>query len=272
MSKLFSSNAANRSLFVYAAIFSVFLYLPVLLIPLFSLNSGIYVKFPLDGLTFDWYLELAQRAPLRTALYNSLQLGAVVALISTALAVPAAKAISRYRLPGIRLIVGFMMLPFVVPALIFGVALLALVNRFDVTLSLVTVAAGQIVICLPYAISTLLPRFDTYDRSIEEASADLGENALWTFWRITVPTIGPGILASLLMSFTISFDEFYMAFFLSGTDATLPIYIWTQLRFPQDFPSLLALATLILIFSFGMVLASLKISGLSQSIKNRGAK
>lgn len=269
MSGMTPSTGTPRSLVAYAVVFSVFLYLPVLLIPLFSFNTGYYVKFPIEGLTLDWYLDLAERAPLKAAFVNSLQLGAVVSVLSTILAVPAAMAISRYRLPGIRLILGFMMLPFVVPSLIFGVALLALVNCVDITLSLATVAAGQTVICLPYAISTLLPRFDLYDRSIEEASADLGENALWTFWRITLPTIGPGILASLLMSFTISFDEFYMAFFLSGTDATLPIYIWTQLRFPQDFPSLLALASLILVFSFAMVLASLKISGLGASIGKR---
>ena len=272
MAGLTALSDTPRGLVAYAFVFAAFLYLPVLLIPLFSFNTGYYVKFPIEGLTLDWYRQLSARAPLKAAFFNSLQLGAVVSVLSTVLAVPAAIAIARYKLPGIRLILGFMMLPFVVPSLIFGVALLALVNRLDVTLSLTTVAMGQTVICLPYAISTLLPRFDLYDRSIEEASADLGENALWTFWRITLPTIGPGILASLLMSFTISFDEFYMAFFLSGTESTLPIYIWTQLRFPQDFPSLLALASLILVFSFLMVLISLRVSGLGAVITKRGTE
>ena len=264
--------SASRGLVIYAAAFAAFLYVPVLLIPLFSFNTGFYVTFPIKGFTLDWYRELAGRAPLTAAFVNSLQVGLLVSVVSTALAVPAAKAITRYKLPGIKFIVAFMMLPFLVPSLIFGVALLGLVNRLDLTLSLTTVAMGQVVICLPYAISTLLPRFAAYDQSIDEASADLGENAWWTFWRITVPTIGPGILASLLMSFTISFDEFYMAFFLSGTDATLPIYIWTQLRFPKDFPSLLALATLILVASFFMVLISLKISGLGATLGKRGTK
>lgn len=270
MAAMSDTAGANRGLVAYAFVFAAFLYVPVLLIPLFSFNTGIYVKFPIEGVTLDWYRALAAREPLKAAFVNSLQVGLVVALLSTALAVPAAKAITRYRLPGIKIVVSFMMLPFLVPSLIFGVALLGLVNRLDITLSLTTVAVGQTVIVLPYAISTLLPRFEAYDKSIEEASADLGENGWWTFWRITVPTVGPGILASLLMSFTISFDEFYMAFFLSGTDATLPVYIWTQLRFPQDFPSLLALATLILVFSFAMVLISLRISGLGALLGKRG--
>ena len=158
------------------------------------------------------------------------------------------------------------MLPLVVPGIIFGVALLILFSRLGVPLSLITVSVGHLIVCLPFAIATLLPRFEGFDRSIEEASADLGENGWWTFWRITFPMVLPGVVASLLLTFTISFDEFIMTFFLSGTDATLPIYIWSQLRFPREFPSVLALSTLILAVSFLMVFVALWIGriGLSQ--------
>jgi spermidine/putrescine transport system permease protein len=250
----------NRPLAVYALAFTLFLYVPILLIPLFSFNSGLYPRFPLEHFTFTWYVELWGRGPVFDALRNSLQVGLVVAVISTALAIPAAKAISRYRLPGKGPITGFMMLPLVVPGLVFGVALLVVVSRLGVPLSLYTVGIGHVIICLPFAISILLPRFEGFNRSLEEASADLGENAWWTFWRVTFPAILPGVVASLLLTFTVSFDEFIMAFFLSGTDATLPIYIWTQLRFPQSFPSLLALSSLILILSFALVFFSLWLS------------
>ena len=69
---------------------------------------------------------------------------------------------------------------------------------------------------------------------MEEAAADLGDNAWWTFWRVTFPMVFPGVLASLLLCFTISFDEFIMAFFLAGTEPTLPIFIYSQLRFPAE--------------------------------------
>jgi spermidine/putrescine transport system permease protein len=147
----------------------------------------------------------------------------------------------------------------VLPGLILGVALLTLLNRAGVQLSLLTVTLGHMVICLPYAISVLLPRFVGFNRSLEEASADLGEPPLQTFRRVTLPCNMPGILACLLMTFTISFDEFFMAFFLSGAQATLPMYIWGQLRFPQDFPSLLALSSLILLFSFVLVFTSMRL-------------
>lgn len=243
----------NRPLLIYAVLFLIVLYLPVMLLPLFSFNDSIYVKFPLKGFTFQWYIELMDRDPAWAALRNSLKVGITTALISTGLGIFAAKAITRYTLPGRGPVVGFIMLPLVIPGIIFGVALLVLLSQLGIRLSLYTVTIGHIIICLPFAIATMIPRFEGFDKSVEEASADLGENAWWTFWRITFPMVFPGILASLLLTFTVSFDEFIMAFFLSGTDATLPMYIWGQLRFPQAFPSILALASIILLVSFILV-------------------
>jgi spermidine/putrescine transport system permease protein len=91
---------------------------------------------------------------------------------------------------------------------------------------------------------------------MEEAAADLGDNAWWTFWRVTLPMVFPGVLASLLLCFTISFDEFIMAFFLAGTEPTLPIFIYSQLRFPQKLPGVLALGAIILVISFVVVVCS----------------
>lgn len=252
----------NRALQVYASIFLIVLYLPVLFIPLFSFNDSIYVRFPMQGLTFNWYVGLWGRDSVWAALQNSLTVGLWVSVISTGLGVVAARAITRYRMPGQSAIVTFAMLPLIVPGVIFGVALLVLVSRLGIPLSLYTVGFGHLIICLPFAIATLLPRFEGFDRSMEEASADLGENGWWTFWRVTFPMVAPGIVASLLLTFTISFDEFIMTFFLSGTDTTLPIYIWTQLRFPREFPAVLALSTIILALSFVLVFVALWIGRL----------
>ena len=255
----------NRALRLYAIVFLTVLYAPVLAIPLFSVNDSIYVRFPLQGFTLQWYVDLWSRDTVLAALGNSVRVGICVSVAATILGLLAARAISLYRLPGQSAIVTFAMLPLVVPGIIFGVALLILFSRLGVPLSLVTVGVGHLIVCLPFAIATLLPRFEGFDRSIEEASADLGENGWWTFWRITFPMVLPGIVASLLLTFTISFDEFIMTFFLSGTDATLPIYIWSQLRFPREFPSVLALSTLILAVSFAMVFLALWIGRIGLS-------
>jgi spermidine/putrescine transport system permease protein len=223
------------------------LYLPILFIPLFSFNSGLYARFPLQEFTLAWYAELWTRGPACSALQNSLKVGLTVSVILHR--ARGARGQGTGALPDAWQgpILGFMLLPLVVPGLIFGVALLVLVSRLGIPLSLWTVGLGTSSICLPFAISILLPRFEGSNRSLEEASADSGRERWWTFWRVTFPTILPGVLASLLLTFTVSFDEFIIAFFLSGTDPTLPMFIWNQLRFPQSFPSLLALSTLILV-------------------------
>jgi spermidine/putrescine transport system permease protein len=252
----------NRPLQVYAAVFLIVLYVPILFLPLFSFNTSIYARFPLEGFTTQWYRDLFQRDSILAALRNSLTVALTVSVLSTALGVLAARAITRYRLPGQGAIVTFIMLPLVVPGIILGVAMLVLMSRMGVPLSLYTVALGHLIVCLPFSVATLLPRFEGFDRSLEEASADLGEPPWTTFWRVTFPIVFPGVVASFLLTFTVSFDEFIMAFFLSSTETTLPIYIWSQLRFPREFPTVLALSSIILLFSFLLVFAALWIGRL----------
>ena len=122
--------------------------------------------------------------------------------------------------------------------------------QLGLSLSLFTVVLGHVLICVPYSVSVLISGFEGFDRSLEEASADLGETAFGTFRRVTLPMVAPAIISSLLVSFTISLDEFIMAFFLTGTEPTLPIYIWGQLRFAAKLPGVLALGTLLLVGSF----------------------
>jgi spermidine/putrescine transport system permease protein len=103
---------------------------------------------------------------------------------------------------------------------------------------------------VPFSIAVLSSSFEGFDRSLEEASLDLGEGPGATFFRVTLPIVAPGILSSLLITFTISLDEFIVAFFLSGTEPTLPLYIWSQLRFTAKLPDVLALGSILLLASF----------------------
>jgi spermidine/putrescine transport system permease protein len=111
------------------------------------------------------------------------------------------------------------------------------------------VILGHVLICTPYAIAILNSAFQSLDRSLEEAAYDLGESRISTFRLIILPLVAPGIVSSLLISFTISLDEFIIAFFLAGTEPTLPVYIFSQFRFPQAVPSIMALGTLLVILS-----------------------
>jgi spermidine/putrescine transport system permease protein len=238
---------------LYAIAYLGFLYLPVAVLPVFSFNDSQYVAFPLKGFTLRWYGELADSYGLLNALGNSIRVALCVSVLSTVLGVFAAKAVTRYRMRGRGGMIGFIMVPLVIPEIILGISLLMTFSLSDVRLSLVTVGIGHLLLCVPFSMLVLISRMEGFDRSMEEAARDLGENAWGTFWRVTFPIIFPGIVASLLLTFTISFDEFILAFFLAGNEATLPVYIWSQLRFPSRLPMVLALGATILIFSFFIV-------------------
>jgi spermidine/putrescine transport system permease protein len=242
---------------LYAIFFVVVLYGPVVLLPLFSFNDSIYIAFPLKDFTTRWYHEMANNPALLAALKTSIKLGIVVALVSTFFGLLAAKAVTRYRLHAKRAIVGLVMLPLVIPSLTLGIALLVTLRMgLGVDLSLFTIGIGHVLLCLPFSMLVLVARLEGFDRSLEEASLDLGESGWSTFWRVTFPLALPGIVSSLLLSFTVSLDEFVIAFFLGGDDATLPLFIWSQLRFPNKLPGVLALGSCILAFSFVLVIVA----------------
>jgi len=221
----------NRLLSYYAIFFLGFLYVPVLLLPLFSFNDSIYIAFPIEGWTLEWYREMLKSEPLHAALMNSIRVGAFASVFATFLGVFAAKAVTRYRMPGKGPVIAVVMAPLVIPGVILGLALLIMLNRIGVTLSLYTVTLGHVLICVPFSMATLMSRFEGFDKSMEEASADLGENAWCTFWRVTLPIIG-------------------------GTDPTLPLFMWAQLRFPNRLPMVLSMGACILVISFIVVFIS----------------
>ncbi len=237
----------------YTITYLVFIYLPVLLLPIFSFNDSIYVALPMKGLTLQWWREMIAQEGMHAAFSNSISVALPVAFLSTAMGLCAAKALTGSRLPFSGLLTSLFALPLVIPFIILGIALLIGFNRIGIGLSLYTVGIGHVLICLPFSLFVLLSRFDGFDRSLEEAALDLGETPWMTFWRVTFPIVLPGVIASLLLTFTISFDEFLLAFFLTGSKSTLPLYIFSQLRFPAKLPAVLALGSTVLIGTFILV-------------------
>lgn len=255
--------SSRKPLRVYTCIYLGILYIPVLLVPLFSFNDSVYVKLPLSGFTTRWYQQLWNSNALLEALINSLQVAAVVSVISTFLGLTAAIALVRFRIHGWRSLSSFICLPLIVPHLVMGISLLMLITYVGVDLSLYTVGFGHVLVCTPFSMLVIMPRLEGFDQSLEEASRDLGEGPLSTFRLITLPLIMPAVVSSLLLTATISLDEFLIAFFLSGTDATLPVFIWGQLRFPDQLPAVLALGALIILISIGLVV-------LAEVVRRRG--
>jgi len=238
----------------FAVFYVFFLYGPVLLLPMFSVNDSQYIAFPLKGFTFQWYQEMLENTQLIKALYASLKVGVLVSIVSTIFGVLAAKAVTRYYMPGRGIVMSVIMIPLVIPFIILAIALLTIFRKFlDIELSLWTIGAAHTLICVPFSMLVMMSRLQGFDKSLEEASSDLGQGPWTTFWKVTFPLAVPGIVSSLLLCFTTSFDEYLLAAFLAGNDATLPLFIFSQLRFPNRLPGTLALGSCILIASFVIV-------------------
>jgi spermidine/putrescine transport system permease protein len=251
--------SGGKILATYSTLYVAALYAPILFIAIFAFNAGTTIAFPLKGFTLQWFSQVFAVPALLEALWNSVRVAVVASLVSTFLGTLAAKAVSRPSLPGRTVFLGLIGLPLLVPGIVVGISLLIVATGFGLTLSLSTIAFAHILFCTPFAMMIMLPRFEGMDPSLEEASRDLGEGPFMTFRRVVLPIAAPGILSSLLLTFSVSLDEFVLAFFLAGTDNTLPIFIWSQLRFPNKLPGVLALSTLILAFSFLLVLLAEKL-------------
>lgn len=245
---------ASRPLKIYIVLFMIFLYAPAVLLPVFAFNSSSIVAFPLKGFTTEWFTVLWQTEALHTSAKNSLLIAVSSAVLATFFGTLAARASARYKFFGKKPIMGFIMIPMVLPEIIVGVSLLVVILQLGLDLSLWTIVLGHTLICIPFCVAILNSAFLALDNSLEEASYDLGQTKLKTFWLVTLPLVMPGIVSSLLISFTISLDEFIIAFFLAGTEPTLPVYIWGQLRFPQKLPSLMALGTILLVLSIVLLI------------------
>jgi spermidine/putrescine transport system permease protein len=235
-------------------LYLIFLYGPVLLLPLFSLNDSIYMTFPMKKFTTKWYINMIYDTNLMKSLWVSVRVAVFVSIVSTILGFMAAKAMVRYRIPGKKGMFAFIMVPLIVPGIILGASTLSFFRQFlGIELSLWTVAMGHVLISIPFAMLVLIAKLEGFDRSLEEASYDLGMGVWQTFRRVTLPLAMPGVLASLLLCFMVSFDEFILAFFLSGNQATLPIYMYSLLRFPDMIPAVIALGSVILVVSVALV-------------------
>ncbi|MDO5631388.1 MAG: ABC transporter permease [Paracoccus sp. (in: a-proteobacteria)] len=233
----------------YALLYLLFLYAPIALLPTFAFNSGTIVAFPLNGFTTEWFTQMWANPTLRRALMNSLLIAVSSSVLATCLGIFAARASTRFSFPGKGAMMGFILLPMVLPEIIVAVSLLVVLLGIGLPLSIWTVILGHTLICMPYAVAILSTAFASLDTSLEEAAYDLGETRWGAFRLITLPLVMPGVISSLLISFTISLDEFIIAFFLAGNEPTLPTYIFSQLRFPKAIPMIMALGTVLVALS-----------------------
>jgi ABC-type spermidine/putrescine transport system permease subunit II len=243
----------------------VFLYLPIAFMVIFSFDEGATPGLPITGFTLHWYDEMLGNRQLLRAVWNSLTVAAIVAILSTIIGTMAAFVLVRggIRYPSATRIA--FTLPIMVPGVLIGVSLLIFFARAsDLPLSLGTVIAGQLVVTVPFVLLIVASRLQSFDRKLEWAAADLGASPRQAIRHIVLPLIAPAILAGALISVTLSIDEFVITWFTVGNQPTLPTYIYTRVKFGVT-PEVNAVATV-------MLVATLLIFGIASLAMGRARK
>jgi spermidine/putrescine transport system permease protein len=247
------ARAARGLLSGYALFIYVFLFAPIILLVLFSFNKNQYGSFPITGWTTNWYSQVFSDPDIQDALRTTLKVGLEVTVISVVLGTAAAFPLVRANLRFPAAFRVAMTLPIMIPGILIGISLLILFTQvLHFQLSPQTAVIGQSLYTTPFVLLLVAARLQGFDRNLERAASDLGANTFNRLRHIVLPLISPAILAGALFAFTLSFDEFVITYFIIGGYNTLPIYIYTQIKYGIT-PEVNALASLVLVTSILLI-------------------
>ena len=236
----------------------LFLYLPIVVLALFSFNDSPVTTFPLSGFALGWYEKFLANDGIQRAIMNSLIVAASATALTVVLGVPAALALDRFHFPGKGLFQNTILLPLSLPGIVTGIAMLNFYKQIGLPQSLTAVIIGHATALMGIVVSQVMARLAKVNRRLEEASADLGATPWQTFTRVTLPSIRTSIMGSALLSFTLSFDEIPVTYFLTGRENTLPMYIYSTLRRGIT-PEINAVGTVIVVLSLVLIVASVSL-------------
>jgi spermidine/putrescine transport system permease protein len=215
---------------LYALLIYGFIFLPVIVLVLFSFQESRVPIPPFDGPTLKWYGAVFQDARMMGALVNSVLVALVSSLVSLVMGFFAAYGLARHRLPGANLLRGLLTAPLTVSYLIIAMGLLITFNNLGIPKSLLTIGIGHVVINLPLCFAIIYSQMGAQQANFERAARDLGAAGWQVLLFITAPLLWPALFASFFLSMTFSWDEFIIAFLVSRFEVTLPVEIWSMLR------------------------------------------
>jgi spermidine/putrescine transport system permease protein len=241
---------------VYSLLFFVYLLLPIAVVIAFSFNhpAGRF-NYVWQGFTWDNWRYWDGVPGLRSAIELSLEIALLASLVATALGTLIALALVRYRFRGRAATNLLVFLPLSTPEIVLGASLLTLFLNLNATFGFQTILIAHVMFCISFAVVTVKARLVGFDRHLEEAAMDLGANEWVTFYRVTLPLISPAILASLLLCFAISIDDFVVTYFNSGSRITFPLFVWGAARVGAP-PQVNVIGTAIFAFAVGAMLVS----------------
>ncbi len=241
---------------LYTILVYIFMFAPIVAVVILSFNPQQFGSFPMEGFSFKWYVKLAQNEAILSAFKNSLLLGSLTSIVVTAVAIPAAMAFVRYDFPAKNSLNTLLLTPIMIPEVVLGVALLLFIRWLQQPKNFFLLLIGHVVITLPYVLLVVQARLVGIKRVYEEAAMSLGANPLQTFKEITLPLLAPAILAGMLFSFTISFDDVTATlFWATAQNQTVPVKIFGMLRNSIS-PEINALGTVMIVLTISTPLVA----------------
>jgi spermidine/putrescine transport system permease protein len=215
----------------YSILFFAYLMLPIAVVIVFSFNrpKGRF-NYTWEHFTIGNWTHWNAIPGIQSAIELSLEIALIASLAATALGTLMALALVRYRFRGRGTTNFTVFLPLATPEIVLGASLLTLFLNFSTPLGFWTILIAHIMFCVSFAVVTVKARLVSFDRHLEEAAMDLGANEWTTFRKVTLPLIAPAILASLLLCFAISVDDFVVTYFVAGTRVTFPVFVWGAAR------------------------------------------
>lgn len=239
----------------------LFLHLPVFIVFLYAFTTDeTTYSFPPPGLTTRWFGIAFRRSDLWQALSLSLRVALLATLIALLLGTLAAAAVYRSKFFGRDAVSFLLVLPLALPGIVTGIALRSAIGMMEIPFSFWTIIIGHATFCVVVVYNNVLARFRRMGNSQIEASMDLGANGLETFRHIVLPHLATAMLAGGILAFALSFDEVIVTTFTSGQQATLPIWIFSQLTRPRDRPITNVVAMLVMLITFVPILVAHRLS------------
>ncbi len=239
----------------------VFLYVPLAIVAVYAFDNSIGQSWPISSFTTKWFGQAWRDPTIRTALANSLKVASVATTVALLLGSAAAFSVHRYRFFGRNVVSFLLVLPIALPGILTGIALNSTINGFKLRFSLYTVMVGHATFCIVVAYNNIVARLRRTPGSLVEASTDLGANGWQTFRHVTFPAIRTALISGGLLAFALSFDEIVVTNFTSGTELTIPKFIFNQLRLPHNRPEVNVLAVVLILFSLIPVYFAQRLSG-----------
>lgn len=261
----------NRWLTVYALAGYVFLFLPIVVLIVFSFNSS-RRNFQWRGFTLDWYPRLFANDEVLDALFVTLRVAGVAVVVSTILGTLLGLALARYRFRGRAATETLLLIPMVTPEIVMGLSLLVFFFQlFGARGSFAQLAIAHTTFCISYVAIVVRARAAGMDPRLEEAARDLGASAVGAFRYVTLPLILPAVLSGGLLAFALSFDDYVVSTFNAGVgSSTLPLYIYGKVKFGVT-PEINAISTIIVAITAVAVLAAWRLGQRRASRATRAA-